>query len=87
MVEVVTISSKGQVVIPSDIRETLGIQKNDKFIIAYDKDCILLKRIREEHLKKRVRAILDKMAERFKLSGITEKDVAAAIKRVRSHRA
>ena len=50
MVEIITVSSKGQVVIPKEIRDIMGIERQDKFILVHDKDSILLKRIKEGDL-------------------------------------
>ncbi len=59
MAEVVTISSKGQIVIPKEIRETMGIVKGEKFVIISDKDAILLKKLKDSDLKKKRYKLLD----------------------------
>ena len=81
--EVVTISSKGQVVIPSKIRAAMAIRKQDKFLIVHDRDTILLKRVHEEKLKKRIKALLSKFRSGMKAGGISEKDVEEVIRKVR----
>lgn len=83
MAEVVTISSKGQLVIPSKIRAAMAIKKQDKFLIVHDRDSILLKRVREEKLKKRIRSLLAKFRSGMKAGGISEKDVEEVIRKVR----
>jgi AbrB family looped-hinge helix DNA binding protein len=87
MAEVVTISSKGQVVIPSKIRAAMAIRKQDKFLIVHDRDTILLKRVREEKLKKRIKELLVKFQAGMKSGGISEKDVEEVIRKVRKHNA
>lgn len=47
--QVTSVSSKGQVVIPDDIRETLGISTGTKMVIFTDGDNVLLKPIQESH--------------------------------------
>lgn len=44
-VQVTSVSSKGQVVIPTEIRETMGISIGTKLIIFTDGDNLLLKPI------------------------------------------
>ena len=43
--DVITLSSKGQLVVPRNIREEMGLEKEDKFVVVHDKNSILLKRI------------------------------------------
>lgn len=45
-VQVTSVSSKGQVVIPNDIRKTLGISIGMKMIVFTDGDNLLLKPIK-----------------------------------------
>ncbi len=57
-IQITSVSSKGQVVIPSDIRETMGISMGMKMIIFTDGDNLLLKPIqtpRFETFKKLVK--------------------------------
>ena len=83
MVEIITVSSKGQIVIPKDIRNEMGIEKKDKFILVHDKDSILLKRINEQDFKKKMRKLMDRTAVEFKKRGITRKDIEKEIAAVR----
>ncbi len=83
MVAVVSVSSKGQIVIPKDIREALGIKKGEKFVIVGDKNTILLKKIEEQKLKKRMLELLDYFADKFSEAGITEEDVEKEIAKAR----
>lgn len=43
--DVTRMSVKGQVVIPGDIRQALGLVAGTKFIVAGDGDTVILKRI------------------------------------------
>ena len=87
MVEVITVSSKGQIVIPKEVRETMGIEKKDKFILIHDNDSILLKRIQEGDIRKKMKKLLDQTAKEFKKRGITKKDIEREIRAVRRSRA
>ena len=84
MADVVTISSKGQVVIPAKIRGEMGIEKSDKFIIVHDRDTILLKRVRDSDYRNRLKKLLDKFSDEFEKNKITESDVEDAIRELRS---
>ena len=84
MIDVVTMSSKGQFVIPKELREEMGLEKQDKFVIAHDKDSILLKRISREEANKAMIKLMDKISDKFKKAGITRADVAEEIRKARA---
>lgn len=52
MREVVNLSSKGQLVIPKNMREEIGLSPRDKFVLVNNKNTILLKRLQEEEKAK-----------------------------------
>ena len=79
----VTISSKGQLVIPSKVRESMAIREQDKFMLVHDRDTILLKRVHEEKLKKRMKELVAKFRTGMKESGIAKKDLEAVIRKAR----
>ncbi len=89
MIEITKITSKGQVVIPQDIREEAKIKEGEKFIVFYIGNTIYLKRI---NAPKNERSLADfektfeeawKIAKRRKISG---KDVEEQIKAVREEK-
>ncbi|MFH1409125.1 MAG: AbrB/MazE/SpoVT family DNA-binding domain-containing protein [Nanoarchaeota archaeon] len=45
MIDVTKISSKGQIVIPSDIRKELGLDTGSKLVVSTIDDFILLKKV------------------------------------------
>jgi AbrB family looped-hinge helix DNA binding protein len=47
MIEVVTMSSRGQLVIPKRIRKEMGLQERDKFIIVRDSENVILRKIKK----------------------------------------
>jgi AbrB family looped-hinge helix DNA binding protein len=47
-VEVVRVSSKGQVVIPKGVRSRLGLKKGDKLLAYLKGDLLLIRKVREE---------------------------------------
>lgn len=84
MADVVTVSSKGQVVIPRDTREEMGIHTQDKFILVHDEDSILLKRLKEDEIKQKMMKLLDKFSDEFKKHGIKKSDIEKEIIAVRA---
>jgi len=86
MIDVITMSSKGQFVVPMDIREDMGIEKQDKFIVVHDKDSILLKKIKRQEASKKMLKLLDKFSQKFQEAGITADDVKEEIKKARAKR-
>ena len=79
MAEVATVSSKGQIVIPKEIRDAMGIVKGEKFVIISDEDAILLKRIKDSDLKKSMYKLLDYFSKQFEDAGITKSDIEKEI--------
>lgn len=82
-VKVTSVSSKGQVVIPSDIREKLGISSGTNLLVLTDGSNLLLKPISAPKLKSFERLIKDsrELAAKKKL---TKRTVAKIIKSVRN---
>ena len=58
MIEVVNLSSKGQLVIPKSMREEMGLNQMDKFVFVNDKDTIIMKRLQEEEIKSRMKSLM-----------------------------
>jgi AbrB family looped-hinge helix DNA binding protein len=81
MIDVITLSSKGQLVIPKDIRESLGLTKNNKFLVTFDNDSILLKKIKEDDLKQKMKSLMKVFAKEFKQ--LTKEELREEIKESR----
>jgi AbrB family looped-hinge helix DNA binding protein len=79
MSSITSMSSRGQIVIPLDIREMMGLKDGEKFIISGQEDTIVLKKIRIPEFD----ALFKETRKAVKKAGITHKDVRDAIKRVR----
>ncbi len=86
MIDVITMSSRGQFVVPKDIRKDMGLEKQDKFVVVHDKDSILLKKIKRQKASKKMLKLLDKFSKEFQEAGITADDVKEEIKKVRAKR-
>ena len=79
------LSSRGQVVIPEEVRRRLGLEPGAQFVVVGDADTVVLKRI-EPPTVKELDALLSRARQAAKRAGLRQRDVAAAIRRVRGHR-
>ncbi len=80
--EITSMSSRGQVVIPLDIREQLGLKEGEKFVVVGEEDTVILKKVAMPSFKN-FDKLLQKTQQFAKEKSITEADVESAIKRVR----
>lgn len=64
--DVVKVSTKGQVVIPKEVRKRLGIEPGRRLLVATHRDVILLKKMEETSLRD-VSQMLSKVAGRGKV--------------------
>ena len=81
-VEVLTVSSKGQISIPLEIRKKISIARGDKMAVYASDDVIMLKRIKipsEDDFEQ----LLDEAQEWAASVGYQESDVNDIIKSVR----
>lgn len=76
------LSSKGQVVIPEAIREALGLEAGDQFIVIGDDDAIVLKRITAPS-RAELRSLFTRIRAEARRVGLVRSDVRRAIKEVR----
>lgn len=80
--EITSISSRGQVVIPQKIREKLDLKEGEKFIVLGEDGTIILKKLEMPSFNG-IDKILKKTREFAKNKGINEADVEEAIKDIR----
>jgi len=87
MAEVSTtkLSSRGQVVIPEEIRRRLGLEPGVRFVVVGDGDTVVLKRIEAPSLKE-LDALVSRARKAAKKAGLREQDIVEAIRRVRESR-
>ena len=83
MIEVVNLSSKGQLVIPKNMREEMGLNQKDKFVLVNDKDTIIMKKLQEEEVKSRMKYLIREFTREFQKAGITKEDLDKEIKATR----
>ena len=85
-VETTKMSSRGQIVIPQDIREELKASEGTIFSVVSAKDVIILKKIStssKEDLIKEIGAIALEGRKRAEKLGIKESDVAKLVQGAR----
>lgn len=81
-IEVTSISSRGQVVIPRRIRERLHLQEGEKFVVVGEEDTIVFKKLGVPSFKG-FDKLLKKTREFAKRKGLKEKDIEDSIKESR----
>lgn len=76
-------SSKGQVVIPEDIRRRLNLKAGVQFMVVGEKDVVILKAIAPPSMRE-FDVLIAEVRKQAKESGMKPADITAAIAGVRS---
>ncbi len=79
------LSSKGQVVIPGDIRKKLNLTEGTRFIVLGEKDAVILKKIAPPSMKEFDR-LLKEARKAVKEAGLKPSDIDALIKEARAEK-
>jgi len=82
MVATTKLSSKGQVVIPEDVRDALGLEPGAQFVVLGDGDVVILKRI-ETPSRGEFRTLAAKARKQARRAGLKPTDVQKAVRKVR----
>ncbi len=82
-VELTRVSEKGQIVIPSSLRNLMKIQKSDKFLVFGEGNTIILKKVEKPEFKKSFDEIARPIRAAVKKAGLKRKDLAKVIRGVR----
>ena len=85
LTEVTAVSSKGQVVLPKNVRDSLALVPGAKLMVLSDGENILLKPIKKPDISE-FRDMMNKAAEWAHEVGMTEDDITEAITTVRKRR-
>jgi len=75
-------SSKGQVVIPEDIRKRLKLKAGSQFVVVGENDVVILKSISTPSISE-FDALIAEARQRGKEAGLKQSDITAAIAKVR----
>jgi AbrB family looped-hinge helix DNA binding protein len=76
------LSSRGQVVIPEEIRSRLGLEAGVRFIVVGEGDVVVLKALKPPKVRD-FKALLAKARKSAEDAGLTPADVDRAIREVR----
>lgn len=77
------LSSRGQVVIPEEIRNRLGLEPGDQFVVVGEGNVVILKTVEPPNAEK-LKALMDKVQAAAEAAGVTPEDVERAIREVRA---
>ena len=77
------LSSKGQVVIPENIRKKLRLESGVQVVVLGDKDVVILKKISPPSIDE-FDTLIRKARKAAKEVGLKKSDIEAAIKKVRA---
>ena len=78
-------SSKGQVVIPEEIRKKLKLKPGAQFVVIGDKDVVIFKTISPPSIEEFDKLIAD-ARKQAKQAGMKKSDIKAAINKIRAQK-
>ncbi len=80
-----TLSSKGQVVIPEEIRMQLGLEPGAQFVVIADRDVVIFKLLEPPSLRE-FTALVGRARQVAKQTGMTQADILRSVKKARRSR-
>lgn len=80
-----TLSSKGQVVIPEEIRSQLGLEPGAQFVVIADRDVVIFKLLKPPALKD-FATLVGRARQLAKQTGLTRAEIAKSVTKVRRAR-
>lgn len=78
-------SSKGQVVIPEDIRKRLKLKAGSQFVVVGENDVVILKSISPPSINE-FDTLIAEARQKGKEAGMKQSDITAAIAKVRGRK-
>ena len=81
-IEITSVSSRGQIVIPQSLRDRLKIHEGEKFVVIGEDNTIVLKKLEMPSFSG-IDKLLRKTREFAKQKGLKETDVEEAISKAR----
>ncbi len=78
-------SSKGQVVIPEDIRKRLGLKTGAQFVVIGQKDVVILKTVTQPSMNE-FDKLVSEARKQAKKVGMKKSDIISAIQKVRKRK-
>jgi len=86
VVEMVKMSSKGQIVIPQDIRAEIDASEGTMFAVVSGRDSIVLKKVAtpsKEELIRELKEIAKEGRKKLEAKGIKEADIPSIVEKAR----
>lgn len=81
-IEITSMSSRGQIVIPMNLREMMGLKEGEKFAVTGREDTIILKKIQLPSFDN-FDSLMKQTQEFAKKKKLKQNDVAQAVQRTR----
>ncbi len=81
-IEMATISSRGQICIPNDIREDMGLKEGSKVLFMLNDETLIMKKVNTQTFEEITRPLKEAM----KKNGMKESDVTDMIHRFRKEK-
>ncbi len=79
-IELVKMSSKGQLVVPHDIREVSGLSPGQRFVAFPVQEGVLFKKVDIPEVKLDFESLSKEMESQFKANKVNKSDIKEAIK-------
>ncbi len=77
------LSSKGQVIIPENIRKKLKLETGTQFVVLGEKDIVILKKVSPPNIDE-FNSLIKKARKIAKKAGLKKSDINLAIKKIRA---
>lgn len=84
-IETTRMSSNGQIVIPEETRNRLGLKAGDKFLVMGDKDVVILKMLSSPSIDE-FDGLIKKARKQAKSAGLKKSDISRAIVKSREQK-
>ena len=81
-IEMATVSSRGQICIPNDIREDMGLKEGSKVIFVLSDDSLIMKKVNMQTFEE----ITKPLKEEVRKAGMKESDIPDVIHKIRARK-
>ena len=81
-IEMATVSSRGQICIPNDIREDMGLKEGSKVIFVLTDDSLIMKKVNMQTFEEITKPLKDEARK----TGMKESDIPNVIRRIRARK-
>ena len=84
MTKVVKVDTRGNFRLPTEIKQAAGISAHDELLVTSSEGSITIRKFEQATVSDRFEALAKKTREKFRASGVSAKDVSAAVQWARS---